>query len=66
MAYRQKIRLTELEGAFLPWLVLACWIVDALWVDETHLIDYRRELSLAKELRAWLMQNTTSLQEAFC
>jgi Ser/Thr protein kinase RdoA (MazF antagonist) len=65
-AYRQEIKLTELEGALLPWLMLACRIVDALWVDKTHLIDYRRELSLAKELRAWLMQNTTSLQEAFC
>jgi Ser/Thr protein kinase RdoA (MazF antagonist) len=65
-AYRQKIKLTELEGALLPWLMLACRIVDALWIAKTHLIDYRRELSLAKELRAWLMQNITSLQEAFC
>jgi Ser/Thr protein kinase RdoA (MazF antagonist) len=65
-AYRQEIKLTELEGALLPWLMLACRIVDALWVDKTHLIDYRRELSLAKELRAWLMQNTTPFQEAFC
>ena len=65
-AYRQEIKLTELEGALLPWLMLACRIVDALWVDETKPIDYQRELSLAKELRAWLMQNTTPFQEAFC
>jgi hypothetical protein len=55
-----------LEGALLPWLMLACRIVDVLWVGETYPIDYRRELSLAKELRAWLMQSATFLQEAFC
>jgi hypothetical protein len=50
----------------LPWLMLACRIVDALWVDETNPIDHRRELSLAGELCAWLMQNLTYLQGVFC
>jgi homoserine kinase type II len=65
-AYRQEIILTELEGELLPWLMLACRIVDALWVDETNPIDHRRELSLAGELCAWLMQNLTYLQGVFC
>jgi len=64
-AYREQVRLTGAEGALLPWLMLACRIVDALWVDESLPIDYRRELSLAQELRTWLMGNTASLQEVF-
>jgi homoserine kinase type II len=66
-AYRQEIRLTAVEGALLPWLMLACRIVDALWTDGVDLlIDHRRELHLAQELYAWLMANAAFLQEAFC
>jgi len=65
LAYRQGIKLTATECALLPWLMLACRVVDALWIDESLPIDYRRELGLAQELQAWLAQNTASLREVF-
>jgi Ser/Thr protein kinase RdoA (MazF antagonist) len=65
LAYRQGIKLTAPECALLPWLMLACRVVDALWIDESLPIDYRRELGLAQELQAWLAQNTASLREVF-
>jgi Ser/Thr protein kinase RdoA (MazF antagonist) len=65
LAYRQEIKLTAPECALLPWLMLACRVVDALWIDESLPIDHRRELGLAQELQAWLAQNTASLREVF-
>ncbi len=65
LAYRQEIKLTAPEYALLPWLMLACRLMDALWIDESLPIDYRRELGLAQELQAWLAQNTASLREVF-
>jgi hypothetical protein len=65
VTYRGETRLTRGEGALLLWLMLACRIIDALWIDESLPIDYRRELKLAKELRAWLMGNAAALQETF-
>ena len=65
LAYRQQIKLTAPECALLPWLMLACRVVDALWIDETLPIDYRRELGLAQELQAWLAHNAASLREVF-
>jgi Ser/Thr protein kinase RdoA (MazF antagonist) len=66
VTYRGEARLTEGEGTLLPWLMLACRIIDALWIDESLPIDHRREIKLAKELRTWLMGNAAALQEAFC
>lgn len=65
-AYRQGVRLTKVEGALLPWLMLACRIIDALWIDRARPQDHRRELNLAQELWDWLMQNATAIRCIFC
>ncbi len=65
LAFRQEIKLTAPECAMLPWLMLACRLMDALWIDDSLPIDYRRELGLAQELQAWLAQNAASLREVF-
>jgi Ser/Thr protein kinase RdoA (MazF antagonist) len=64
-AYRQEVKLTEAESSSLPWLMLGIRIVDALWVAESTPMDYRRELSLAKELRTWLTQHAPAIRGAF-
>jgi homoserine kinase type II len=64
-AYRREIKLTSGERAALPWLMLACRIVDALWVSDAVPVDYRRELRLAAQLHDWLVSNASALLDVF-